>query len=112
ARSIAVDSIGNDYVTGLACVPCTSRNSALNSIVNGAPGNSATATPAATLLTQFSQQGPKLVGSGAVGNDHQGQSVAISADGNTAIVGGNGGGQQDISAPGAAWVYTRSGGVW
>jgi len=112
ARSIAVDSIGNDYVTGLACVPCTSRNSALNSIVNGAPGNSATATPAATLLTQFSQQGPKLVGSDAVGNDRQGQSVAISADGNTAIVGGNGGGQQDISAPGAAWVYTRSGGVW
>jgi hypothetical protein len=36
----------------------------------------------------WSQQGPKLVGSGAVSNASQGGSVAISADGNTAIVGG------------------------
>ncbi|HEX7679608.1 MAG TPA: hypothetical protein VF713_15860, partial [Thermoanaerobaculia bacterium] len=59
------------------------------------------------LLAQFSQQGPKLVGSGAVGNAFQGQSVALSADGNTAIVGG----VVDGSS-GAAWVWTRSGGVW
>src|ERR1039458_6954193 len=58
---------------------------------------------------QFVQQGGKLVGTGAVGNASQGGSVALSADGNAAIVGGpsdNGGGV------GAAWVYTRSGGVW
>ena len=53
-------------------------------------------------------QGPKLVGTGAVGNANQGQSIAVSADGNTAIVGGDG----DNSNVGAAWVYTRRGGVW
>jgi phosphotransferase system HPr-like phosphotransfer protein len=62
----------------------------------------------------WNQQGSKLVGTGAVGTAYQGQSVALSADGNTAIVGGYednfplGGGD----ATGAAWVFTRSGGVW
>jgi hypothetical protein len=59
-------------------------------------------------LAQFIQQGPKLVGSGAVGNAAQGYSVAVSADGNTAIVGGS----QDNANTGATWVFTRSGGVW
>ncbi|MFN4975500.1 MAG: beta strand repeat-containing protein, partial [Bacteroidota bacterium] len=54
------------------------------------------------------QQGNKLVGSGAIGNARQGLSVAVSADGNTAIVGGFG----DNGNIGAAWVYTRSGSVW
>jgi hypothetical protein len=57
---------------------------------------------------QFTQQGSKLVGTGAVGVAGQGFSVAISGDGNTAIVGG----VIDDSGAGAAWVYTRSGGVW
>src|ERR1035437_11171797 len=61
-----------------------------------------------TAVAQFSQQGPKLVGSSAVGNAEQGRSVSLSADGNTAIVGGWG----DNGAVGAAWVWTRSGGVW
>ena len=56
----------------------------------------------------WSQQGSKLVGTGAVGMPSQGCSVALSADGNTAIVGGLG----DNSCAGAAWVFTRSGGVW
>jgi hypothetical protein len=59
-------------------------------------------------FAQFSQQGTKLVGSGAIGNAQQGTSVAVSADGNTAIVGG----PIDGGSLGAAWVYTRSGGVW
>ena len=59
-------------------------------------------------LAQFSQQGPKLVGTGAVGIAAQGRSVSISADGNTAIVGGD----WDNDYAGAAWVWTRSGGVW
>ena len=37
----------------------------------------------------WTQQGPKLVGSGAVGTASQGISVSLSADGNTAIVGGS-----------------------
>jgi hypothetical protein len=61
-------------------------------------------------LAQFSQQGPKLVGTGAVGNAYQGGSVSLSADGNTAIVGGFG--DNDNNYAGAAWVWTRSGGIW
>jgi hypothetical protein len=56
----------------------------------------------------WTQQGNKLVGTGAVGSAFQGDSVALSADGNTALVGGVG----DNSGAGAAWVFTRSNGTW
>ena len=56
----------------------------------------------------WSQQGAKLVGTGAVGAAYQGTSVALSSDGNTAVVGGS----SDNGDAGAAWVYTRTGGVW
>jgi len=56
----------------------------------------------------WTQQGGKLVGTGAVGNAGHGYSVSLSSDGNTAIVGGS----DDNSGAGAAWVWTRSGGVW
>ncbi|HEX7564781.1 MAG TPA: hypothetical protein VF396_16280, partial [Bradyrhizobium sp.] len=56
----------------------------------------------------WTQQGSKLVGTGAVGNAGQGLSVSLSGDGNTGIVGGS----EDNSGIGAAWLYTRSGGVW
>jgi antibiotic biosynthesis monooxygenase (ABM) superfamily enzyme len=59
-------------------------------------------------LAQFTQQGPKLVGTGAIAPVNQGTSVSLSADGNTAIVGGC----CDNSNDGAAWIYTRSGDVW
>jgi len=63
----------------------------------------------------WTQQGNKLVGSGAVSPDgahiYQGESVAISADGNTAIVGGAA--EEWVQdQTGAAWVWTRSEGVW
>src|SRR5271157_4249252 len=66
---------------------------------------------------QFVQQGAKLVGSGAVRNgsssscdpgSSQGPATALSSDGNTAIVGGDG----DDSGNGAIWVFIRSGGAW
>ncbi len=56
----------------------------------------------------WTQQGSKLVGTGSIGAASQGFAVSLSADGNTAIVGG----YEDNSDVGAAWVYTRSGGVW
>jgi hypothetical protein len=59
--------------------------------------------------TVWTQQGPKLVGTGTVGSTvHQGASVSISADGNTAIEGG----YSDNNGIGAVWIFTRSGGVW
>jgi hypothetical protein len=58
--------------------------------------------------SNFNQQGPKLVGTNNIGGSSQGTSVAISADGNTALVGG----PRDNSLTGAVWVFTRSNGVW
>jgi hypothetical protein len=56
----------------------------------------------------FIQQGEKLTGGGEVGSGEFGSSVALSADGNTALVGAPG----DSGGVGAAWVLTRSGSTW
>src|SRR5581483_8102124 len=57
----------------------------------------------------ITQQGNKLTGSGAVGAAQQGQAVALSGDGSTALIGGS----HDNSDAGAAWVFTRdSNGNW
>jgi hypothetical protein len=53
-------------------------------------------------LAQFTQQA-KLLANNAVGTAVQGFSVAVSGDGNTAIVGGIG----DNSDVGAAWVFVQ-----
>jgi FG-GAP repeat len=60
----------------------------------------------AVAAAQFTLQS-KLVGAGAAGPAEQGWSVAVSGDGNTAIVGG-----PKHNHTGAAWVFTRSRGVW
>jgi hypothetical protein len=54
------------------------------------------------------QQGAKLVGTGAIGLAQQGWSIALSGDGNTALIGGPG----DDNKVGAAWIFQRTGGVW
>jgi hypothetical protein len=54
------------------------------------------------------QQGEKLTGAGSVGESGLGRGVALSGDGNTALVGGAG----DGGGVGAAWVFTRSGTTW
>lgn len=56
----------------------------------------------------WSQQGNALVGKGAAGVASQGYSVSLSSEGNTALVGGIG----DSGNAGAAWVFSRNGGVW
>jgi hypothetical protein len=61
-------------------------------------------TRAATFWTQQT----KLTGSGATGQAFQGDSVALSGDGNTALIGGSG----DNNGLGATWVFTRATGTW
>jgi hypothetical protein len=53
----------------------------------------------------WTQQGSKLIGSGGSAGAYQGYSVALSADGNTAIIGGFG----DNKGIGAAWVFVSDG---
>lgn len=50
----------------------------------------------------------KLVGTGNTGGSQQGNSVAISANGNTIVIGG----PADNSNIGALWVFRRVAGVW
>jgi gliding motility-associated-like protein len=83
--------------TGLISVTAASATA------NGTGTFTVTETPFPNL-----QQGNKLVGSGAIGAAWQGRVIAISADGNTAVVGGH----EDNSQQGAAWIYTRSGTAW
>jgi hypothetical protein len=59
-------------------------------------------------IDPFIQQGEKLIGSGQINGKEFGYSVALSGDGNTALIGG----MYDNSAIGAAWVFTRSGSTW
>jgi RHS repeat-associated protein len=56
----------------------------------------------------WTQQGEKLTGGGETGSGGFGRSVALSSEGNTALIGGSG----DDSGQGAAWVFTRSGSTW
>jgi hypothetical protein len=95
-QSVALSDDGNTAIVGA-------------SVVNGQDG-------AALLYTRnngaWTQSG-SLVGTGAIGlasyqGSFQGWSVALSADGNTAIVGGI----ADNMFVGAVWVYFRSSGVW
>ena len=56
----------------------------------------------------WSQQGPKLTPTGEVGEGRFGVAVALSADGDTALIGA----LYDNGARGASWVFRRSGSTW
>ena len=110
---------------GLKLTPSSSTGSfglsvALSSDGNtafvGAPNDSGT-SGAAFVFTRsgstWTQQGSKLVPSdpGNAGNNNFGESVALSADGSTALIGAPAD-SPDTLAEGAAWVFTRSGSTW
>jgi uncharacterized protein (TIGR03437 family) len=86
-----------------------------NTAAVGGPGDNS-AAGAVWIFTRtvgnWSQQGPKLVGSGASGTyflgNRQGTAVSLSGDGNTLIAGA----PNDGDAAGAVWIFTRSSGVW
>ena len=83
-----------------------------NTAIFGNPGDNSN-TGATWVFTRsggvWTQQGNKLVGTGAVGSAQQGFSVALSGDGNTALMSGP---YDNSTQIGATWVFTRSGGVW
>jgi hypothetical protein len=59
-------------------------------------------------IDPFVQQGSTLTGGGESGNGLFGSGVALSADGNTALIGGS----AENNFEGAAWVFTRSESAW
>src|SRR5207302_908841 len=61
----------------------------------------------------WNQQGPRLgVSDASVSRISLGSSVAISGDGNTAVVGGPADFNFDGVHSGATWAFTRTFGVW
>ena len=67
--------------------------------------------------SSWSQQGPPLAPTNGSGSEFFGDSVALSGDGNTALVGapldgGSAGSGGVVPGPGAAFVFTRSGSTW
>jgi hypothetical protein len=107
SKLIGSDAVGSQIYQGQSVSLSSDGNTA---IVGGWRDNSDTG--AAWVWTRsdgiWTQQGSKLVGTNPGGKAQQGTAVALSSDGNTAIVGGSG----DNGNVGAAWVWTRSGGIW
>jgi hypothetical protein len=103
--------VGNDAVGGALQGSSVALSADGNTAIMGALGDNSS-VGATWVFTRsdggWEQQGSKLVGNGAVGAANQGTSVALSADGNTAFVGGS----VDNSYAGAAWVFARSDGAW
>ncbi len=110
--------VGTNYIAGPAQGWSVGLSADGNTAIVGGPGDdphacqSGCGIGAAWVFTRtgntWTQQGSKLVGTGYVGDSRQGTSVALSGDGNAAIVGG----PVDNSSTGAVWVYTQSGGTW
>ena len=56
----------------------------------------------------WTQQGEKLRGTGLEGYGAFGRTIALSADGNTALIGA----PRDASGHGAVWLFKRAGSRW
>jgi hypothetical protein len=107
SKLVGYGSIGSQVMQGQSVALSADGNTAIVG-GNGDNANLGAAWVYTRSGSTWSQQGSKLVGAGSSGNSNQGWSVALSADGNTAIVGGD----WDNNLKGAAWVYTRSGNTW
>ncbi len=113
STSISIGGVNAIVVsnTGNSLVAMVMPGATTGTIVVNTNSGTATSSGNFTISTNLPigiQQGSKIVGTGNTSNSSQGRSVSLSADGNTAIVGGHG----DNANQGAAWIYTRSGGVW
>jgi hypothetical protein len=102
-KLVGIDSIGTQSFEGTSVSLSADGNTAIvgGSIDNGGQGATRVYSRSGTI---WSQKGNKLVGTGNAGNANQGYSVSLSANGNTAIIGG----VNDNSGKGAAWIYTAS----
>jgi uncharacterized repeat protein (TIGR02543 family) len=105
-KLVASDEVGNAWF-GKSVSLSADGNTALV----GAYGDN-TSVGAAWIFTRsgttWTQLGTKLVGTGAVGISQQGAALSLSADGNTAAIGG----LADNTNIGATWIFTRSGNTW
>ncbi len=102
---------GSDAVGGTQQGFAVALSADGNTAIVGAPtdnNNTGTAFVYTRSGGSWSQQGAKLSGSDAVPGSKQGGAVALSSDGNTALIGA----PNDNNSVGAVWVFTRTAGVW
>jgi len=106
---------GAGYVGGSVAVSATGEYALVGAKRDSNEVGAAWAFRRETGKTTWTQQGEKLTGNNEVGEGELtpgrglvGFSVALSSDGNTALVGG----RSYMSGIGAAWVFTRSGTTW
>jgi hypothetical protein len=104
-KLVAIGS-GEGDVQGASVALSSDGNTAL--VGSPGPEGSVGATYVLIRSRRPWRQQAKLVGAGAVGGAEQGKSVALSGDGNTALVDG----PADNSGVGAVWVFARSRGTW
>jgi hypothetical protein len=101
-------AVGSGRLPGLVCVVSAAATLALLGVF--APGQAAAMTLAED---PFVQQGEKLASPEVKELAEQGYSVALSANGDTAIVGSPAYKESATEVfAGAAWVYVRSGSTW
>jgi hypothetical protein len=104
-KLVASDAVGDGVSQGRSVALSADGNTAL---VGGDGDDGIGAAWVFTRVAGAWTQQAKLIGSGRVGTARQGSAVALSADGNTALVGG----ASDDDGAGAVWVFTRAGTVW
>lgn len=110
ARQQGAKIIASD-VTGTAEFGRIAVSADGQTVLIGAPGDNSLAGGVwffSRTGNTLSQQSLKVTGAGATGPGRHGESVALSADGNTAAFGG----MNDNANIGAVWVFVRNGGVW
>jgi len=105
AKSVPSDAVGQAHFGGSVSL----STSGATALVGG-PGDSANAG-ASWVLTRSGaswSQAAKLTGSEEVGASHMGASTALSAAGDTALIGG----RRDAGDLGAAWAFKLASGKW
>ncbi|HTX01554.1 MAG TPA: IPT/TIG domain-containing protein, partial [Acidimicrobiales bacterium] len=90
----------------LAGIALTASGTGAGAVARAAPASANQV--GSTAADPFFQDGPKLAPNDELGSGQFGTSVALSADGMTALIGA----QQDDGGDGAAWVFTRTSAGW
>jgi hypothetical protein len=86
----------------------------VGAVLKDSPGNNDNGTAHVFILSAstWTQQGAALVASDRADNDNFGNSVALSADGNTALIGAYSEDTSPAFNNGAVYMFTRSGSTW
>lgn len=109
-QKLVAPTSGGDAETGTAWFGTSVALSAdgTTALIGGLYDNSVGAAWVYTRSGSLWSERAKLTGMSEIGNSAFGQSVALSGDGTTALIGGD----TDNSSVGAAWVFTGSGSSW